>query len=100
MSTEKKVMFFMFAYFMHIRNKTDLLGALWHPTMTGMQQGSVLGPRLFSFYITPLVDIFHHFYADDIQLHFSIRRHQLDKLAIIVQYLSHISDLLAGSFLT
>ncbi len=66
--------------YLHNRSQSVLINGNMSPDISlsfGVPQGSVLGPLLFTMYVTPLADIankfglLHHFYADDSQLYVS-----------------------------
>jgi Reverse transcriptase (RNA-dependent DNA polymerase) len=75
------------------------------PCKSGVPQGSVLGPLLFTIYVSPVASLLSHLgvnqhqYADDTQLFISITQssaltnlHTLQSaLAVLSQWFSHIS---------
>ena len=64
-----------------------------------MPQGSVLGPMLFTAYVSPVGDVItsmglkHHQYADDTQLYFEVRAsHHKDDSNVIEKCTSSVQD--------
>ena len=76
-----------------------------HDISSGIPQGSILGPLLFSLYILPLGELItthgvnFHFYADDTQLYLSVAPDDPSALDSLLSCLSSIKYWMSNNFL-
>jgi hypothetical protein len=96
----------------YLTNRTQSVSINGHssppsPMQTGVPQGSVLGPLLFTLYTTPLghilssTPISYHFYADDTQLYISFESNKADvSLTTLSTVLETVHDWLISNRLS
>ena len=97
-----------FSSYLNARTQTVIINAATSPPKplsTGVPQGSVLGPILFTLYMSPLGDLIRekgcHYscYADDTQLYINIRRGNTNAINQLTECLTSIRSWMATNML-